>query len=76
MVPIETHDMPKERPSDTSTHDMEHEEFLYPPTTKRPPGRPKVKRIESQFMDKRSYQCANCNGVGHNRATCKNLNPS
>ncbi|KAL6347558.1 hypothetical protein AAG906_026083 [Vitis piasezkii] len=46
--------------------------FLNPPTTKRPPGRPRKRRIESQFMSKKTVHCSRCNQPGHNRATCNN----
>ena len=48
---------------------------LSPSRTKRPPGRPRKKRIESQFQDKRTIYCSQCNMAGHNRVTCKNPLP-
>ncbi|GLT91404.1 hypothetical protein SLE2022_092950 [Rubroshorea leprosula] len=42
-----------------------------PPPTKRPPGRPKAKPIESIDMMKRQLQCSKCKGLGHNKKTCK-----
>ena len=33
---------------------------LKPPHTKRPPGRPRKKRIESQFQDKWTIYCSCC----------------
>ena len=45
---------------------------LKPPHAKRPPGRPKKKRIESQFQDKQTVHCSRCYMSGHNRKTCKN----
>ena len=45
------------------------------PCTKRPPGRPRKKRIESQFQDKRTVYCSRCNVAGHNCVTCKNPLP-
>ncbi|KAL6323882.1 hypothetical protein AAG906_005879 [Vitis piasezkii] len=45
---------------------------LKPPHTKGPPGRPKKKRIESQFQDKQTVHCSRCHMSGHNRKTCKN----
>ncbi|KAI4344702.1 hypothetical protein L6164_011898 [Bauhinia variegata] len=47
-----------------------------PPTTKRPPGRPKTKQAESIDIIKRQLQCGKCKGLGHNRKTCKALLPS
>ena len=45
---------------------------LKPPHTIRPLKQPRKKRIESQFMDKKTVYCSRCHGVGHNRKTCKN----
>ncbi|RHN64458.1 putative transcription factor interactor and regulator CCHC(Zn) family [Medicago truncatula] len=42
-----------------------------PPPTKRPPGRPKSKQVESIDLIKRQLQCGKCKGLGHNRKTCK-----
>ncbi|KAF8387629.1 hypothetical protein HHK36_026282 [Tetracentron sinense] len=42
-----------------------------PPPTRRPPGRPKLKRTESQDVVKRQLQCSRCKGLGHNKTTCK-----
>ncbi|KAK7264792.1 hypothetical protein RJT34_32403 [Clitoria ternatea] len=42
-----------------------------PPPTKRPPGRPKMKQVESIDIIKRQLQCSKCKGLGHNRKTCK-----
>ncbi|CAJ2650107.1 hypothetical protein L195_g021541 [Trifolium pratense] len=42
-----------------------------PPPTKRPPGRPKSKQVESIDIIKRQLQCGKCKGLGHNRKTCK-----
>lgn len=51
-------------------------ESLSPPTAKRPPGRPKVKHLESESTKKRRVHCSLCNEVGHNRVKCKSQNPS
>ncbi|KAL5065628.1 hypothetical protein RYX36_027365 [Vicia faba] len=45
--------------------------IVTPPPTKRPPGRPKSKQVESIDMIKRQLQCGKCKGLGHNRKTCK-----
>ena len=45
---------------------------LNPSCSIRPLGRLRKKRIESQFQDKRTLYCSNCNLVRHNRKTCKN----
>ncbi|XP_057724376.1 uncharacterized protein LOC130940287 isoform X1 [Arachis stenosperma] len=44
-----------------------------PPPTKRPPGRPKMKQVETIDVIKRQLQCGKCKGLGHNRKTCKNV---
>ncbi|CAG7874341.1 unnamed protein product, partial [Brassica rapa] len=49
---------------------------LYPPTTRRPPGRPKKQRFFSRGEKimkriRRRTLCSRCKGVGHNKATCK-----
>lgn len=45
--------------------------IVTPPPTKRPPGRPKMKQIESVDTIKRQLQCSKCKGLGHNKKTCK-----
>ncbi|WVZ12601.1 hypothetical protein V8G54_017131 [Vigna mungo] len=45
--------------------------MVTPPPTKRPPGRPKIKQVESIDIIKRQLQCSKCKGLGHNRKTCK-----
>ncbi|XP_058757161.1 uncharacterized protein LOC131630393 [Vicia villosa] len=45
--------------------------IVTPPPTKRPPGRPKSKQVESIDIIKRQLQCGKCKGLGHNRKTCK-----
>lgn len=42
-----------------------------PPPTKRPPGRPKMKQVDSVDIIKRQLQCSKCKGLGHNKKTCK-----
>ncbi|RVW81075.1 hypothetical protein CK203_045361 [Vitis vinifera] len=73
---IETHDMPTVD-DDGLVRSITGEVFfsLKPPHTKRPPGRPRKKRIESQFQDKRPVYCSRCHMSGHNRKTCKNPLP-
>ncbi|XP_038993876.1 uncharacterized protein LOC120117707 isoform X2 [Hibiscus syriacus] len=46
---------------------------LVTPPTRRPPGRPTKKKVGPQVVMKRQLQCSRCNGLGHNRATCKEL---
>ncbi|CAI9111734.1 OLC1v1012029C1 [Oldenlandia corymbosa var. corymbosa] len=45
-----------------------------PPPTKRPPGRPKMKPVDSLDVMKRQLQCSKCKGLGHNKKTCNRLN--
>ena len=57
--PIETHDMPS-ADNDGVAHDFSGKVFpsLNPPHMKRPLGRPRKRRSESQFMDKRTLYCS------------------
>ncbi|KAF7133047.1 hypothetical protein RHSIM_Rhsim09G0046100 [Rhododendron simsii] len=54
---------------------LEHpvdEDFLLPPLCKKPPGRPKNKRIPSRRENITFIRCGRCNKMGkHNRQTCK-----
>ncbi|KAL6332956.1 hypothetical protein AAG906_019967 [Vitis piasezkii] len=70
---IKTHDMPVVG-NDGLVRSITGEVFLSlnPPHTKRPPGRPRKKRIESQFQDKQTIYCSRCHTSGYNRKTCKN----
>ncbi|XP_016674001.1 uncharacterized protein [Gossypium hirsutum] len=43
------------------------------PPTRRPPGRPTTKKVGLQEAMKRQLQCSKCKGLGHNKATCKEL---
>ena len=74
MRPIATHDCPD--PSNLTETQLATWEFLEPPLTARPSGRPKRKRIESQFQNKQVYHCGRCHEAGHTARTCKNPNPS
>lgn len=60
---------------DIATSSSTAMEALRPPATKRPAGRPKKKRIESQFQEKQTIFCGLCHEPGHNRSTCKSLLP-
>ncbi|KAL7198640.1 hypothetical protein ACSBR2_021025 [Camellia fascicularis] len=47
---------------------------IYPPNVKRPPGRPKKKRIPSKGENVQQIRCGRCGRMGnHNRKTCKEL---
>ncbi|XP_010661450.1 uncharacterized protein LOC104881823 [Vitis vinifera] len=74
--PLPTHNMPKVCEAGT-LQDGQGNVFpsLQPPQVRRPPGRPRQKRIESQFSHKRAIHCSRCNGIGHNRSKCNNPLP-
>jgi hypothetical protein len=46
---------------------------LLPPNTRRPPGRPKKRRIRTEDIGrvKRIFKCSRCGGTGHSRITCR-----
>ncbi|CAN6898322.1 unnamed protein product [Brassica oleracea] len=49
---------------------------VLPPTSRRPPGRPRKKRFLSRGevrmkTTRRRTVCSRCKGCGHNHATCK-----
>ncbi|GMJ11147.1 MUSTANG 7 [Hibiscus trionum] len=46
---------------------------LVTPPTRRPPGRPTTKKVGPQEVMKRQLLCSRCKGLGHNKATCKEL---
>ena len=52
---------------------VDSEDNLLPPSTKRPAGRPKKRRIrhEIEREPKRIQKCSRCREVGHSRRTCK-----
>ena len=74
--PLPTHNMPKVCEAGT-LQDGEGNVFpsLQPPQVRRPPGRPRQRRIESQFSHKRAIHCSRCNGIGHNQSKCNNPLP-
>ncbi|XP_051135923.1 uncharacterized protein LOC127254714 isoform X2 [Andrographis paniculata] len=51
--------------------ELQEATIVNPPPTKRPPGRPKLKLVESVDIIKRQLQCSKCKGLGHNKKTCK-----
>ena len=61
IFPIPDHDKP--------TNDN-RELRLRPPVTRRQPGRPRRKRIESQASEVRELRCSRCQVSGHNRRSC------
>ncbi|GMN65586.1 hypothetical protein TIFTF001_034654 [Ficus carica] len=50
-------------------------QIVNPPTTKRGPRRPRVRRIPSQGEEHEPNRCGRCNGYGHNRQTYTNSVP-
>ncbi|XP_078171459.1 uncharacterized protein LOC144565543, partial [Carex rostrata] len=51
------------------------EDKIYPPTIKRPPGRPKKNRYVSSDEPTRKHKCRRCGMYGHHQKTCKNPAP-
>ncbi|KAL4569886.1 hypothetical protein LXL04_025532 [Taraxacum kok-saghyz] len=47
-------------------------EKIYPPIIKRPPGRPKKKKIVPRDEPKKRHRCPRCGMYGHHEKTCKN----
>ncbi|XP_004244618.1 uncharacterized protein [Solanum lycopersicum] len=48
--------------------------LITPPPSKRPPGRPKMKKVDAFDIVKRQMQCSKCKGLGHNKKTCGKVN--
>ncbi|XP_060180095.1 uncharacterized protein LOC132609908 isoform X1 [Lycium barbarum] len=48
--------------------------IITPPPSKRPPGRPKMKKVDAFDIVKRQMQCSRCKGLGHNKKTCGKVN--
>lgn len=48
---------------------------IYPPTIKRPAGRPKKNRIVPHDEVKKRHKCKRCGNYGHQERTCKNPTP-
>ena len=48
---------------------------VLPPSTRRPPGRPRKRRIRGKHDDvdrpKRVFKCTRCKGAGHSKRTCR-----
>ncbi|KAF7141120.1 hypothetical protein RHSIM_Rhsim06G0096200 [Rhododendron simsii] len=80
MSPVPLHDMPSPssflavnelNDSNVNNGVSCTDPFLHPPAVKRPAGRPKKRRIESQTQDKGTVFCSRCREPGHNRSTCQ-----
>ncbi|XP_028763647.1 uncharacterized protein LOC114721920 [Neltuma alba] len=74
MIPVVTIDRPN--PNDYMLQNIGNQVWLYPPTTSRPSGRPRIRRRESQFQNRKIYHCGQCHEPGHSKRTCRNPNPS
>ncbi|KAK1434361.1 hypothetical protein QVD17_00100 [Tagetes erecta] len=48
------------------------DEKIYPPSIKRPSGRPRKNRIKSHDESKKRHKCSRCGEYGHHGKTCKN----
>ncbi|XP_039122048.1 uncharacterized protein LOC120258664 [Dioscorea cayenensis subsp. rotundata] len=56
-------------PDDDKPKDDSRPLRLRPPITKKRPGHPRRRRIESQAFNVRELRCSRCHEVGHNRDT-------
>ncbi|KAD7479099.1 hypothetical protein E3N88_02235 [Mikania micrantha] len=50
-------------------------EKIYPPTIKRPSGRPRKNIIKSHDEPRKRHKCSRCYEYGHHEKTCKNSTP-
>ncbi|XP_039131868.1 uncharacterized protein LOC120268609 [Dioscorea cayenensis subsp. rotundata] len=64
IFPIPNHD----KPMDVGRH-----LYIRPPISKKRPGRPRKRWIESQAFGVRDLHCSRCHEVRHNRATCNEV---
>ncbi|XP_024010260.1 uncharacterized protein LOC112085288 [Eutrema salsugineum] len=70
---------PEDDPDDADLPDSVLSLILHPPNAKRPPGRPREKRIPSRgelrpnrIKKATPNKCGHCHGTGHNRLRCTN----
>ena len=59
---------------EVSESDDDEGDSILPPSTRRPPGRPKKHRIRSEHEVNRpkcQFKCSRCSGTGHSRRTCR-----
>ncbi|MFS7939966.1 putative transcription factor interactor and regulator CCHC(Zn) family [Helianthus anomalus] len=54
---------------------IDNKEKIYPPAIKRPPGRPRKKRIRPGHEPKKRQKCPRCGEYGHREKTCNNSAP-
>ena len=73
MIPVVTIDKPD--PNNYLLLNITSLPLLKPPKTRPKGGRPRTKRIESQFQKKKIYNCSYCHKPGHTRRSCRNPNP-
>ncbi|XP_028784192.1 uncharacterized protein LOC114740238 [Neltuma alba] len=73
MIPVVTIDKPN--PNDYMLENITNQVLLYPPTTSRPSGRPRIRRRESQFQNRKIYHCGRSHEARHSKRTCRNPNP-
>ncbi|RVX16630.1 hypothetical protein CK203_006025 [Vitis vinifera] len=74
--PLPTHNMPKLCDDRGYVIDCAGNSFpaCQPPHVRRPPGRPRRLRIESQFCHKRAIHCSRCNGIGARSSKVESYN--
>jgi len=68
------HPLPNAVSEDEGSEREPDEPDVLPPSTRRPPGRPKKRRIRGQLdevREKRVFKCKRCGGAGHSRRTCQ-----
>ncbi|XP_028762950.1 uncharacterized protein LOC114721287 [Neltuma alba] len=74
MILVVTIDRPNL--NDYMLENITNQVLLYPPTTSRPLGRPRIRRRESQFQNRKIYHCGQCHEARHSKRTCRNPNRS
>ncbi|XP_039114974.1 uncharacterized protein LOC120250246 [Dioscorea cayenensis subsp. rotundata] len=57
-------------PDNDKPDDINRELLVHPPITKKPVGRPRQKRLESQTSIIRELRCSRWHDAGHNRRSC------
>jgi hypothetical protein len=59
--------------------DESADDLTLPPSTRRPPGRPKKRRIRVRMEDEeegrpvRLQRCGHCRAIGHSKRTCREV---
>ena len=60
--------------SDDEGSELEPDDSVLPPSTRRPPGRPRKRRIRGQVdevKEKRMFTCSRCKNTGHSHRSCQ-----